>query len=1158
MVQFKRLRLSGFKSFVDKTELEIGPGLNGIVGPNGCGKSNLVEALRWLMGESSAKRMRGGGMEDVIFAGTDKRSQRNIAEVSLLLDNSERKAPPAYNGLDEIEVIRRIERDHGSQYKINGKNARARDVQMLFADTVTGANSPALVSQGHVTKIINAKPGERRLILEESAGVSGLYARRHEAELRLRAADANLLRLEDLLSSLESRLSSLKRQSRQATRYKNLNAQIRQFEIMVAYLEWKALSEKSKNTYQQFTEIESTVGEKLATVTQLTKTQNTQVEELPALRKEEAEISAKLQHQKLALQRIEDAENLQSGQIKETREQAEQIAQDYQHEKQTFEENSKTLERIQTEEKELIELCKNEDTLLEQKAALKEQTSIALEEIEKNLTSLKESLAERRAKSSALQKRIQQNQDQITLLQSRKEKKESEISALEVGDESQKEISALETKIQELEAELENKTSKLGGFNQALEDAQLEIKSARTALSETESDFAEFTAEINTLDKILQSDKAADFVSVLDDISTDKGFEKALSRALGDSLMASLDHDAPSYWKKTDISDLAQLPQGAEPLLPHIKAPKELDATLSQIGFVKDAESGNNLFAKLKPGQALVSEEGDYWRWDGLHVKATAADRHSQHLEQKNRRLELESTRKEKESSLNTARENLEKALETEKSAKENLDTIQTEIRTIEKEINIAKPAFIRIKEKIAGIKKEKTRLTDSLANILEDIQNVEKNLTSDLQENKILTGEEDTDQDETLLSLSNQQRESREKYQDAVRDFDIFEQQKNTRRARMQALADERISLQNRVIRAREHLKTLEERKTSLNEKLSLLSKNPKNFENDKTEVLQKLENYEALRNAAAEKLASIEAEASQSSKALKEAELALGSARERRAHIQATYSALKEQLTSMEEDVQERFQMKPTELPNHTAEDLIEYEVSDIESLKKKKDKLTFERDAMGPVNLQADTESEDVEKEVTKMLHERNDLTQAIEELRGAIIKINKEARTRLLTAFEHVNQHFQSLFGRLFVGGKAHLELIDSDDPLNAGLEIFAQPPGKKLQSLSLLSGGEQTLTSIALIFAMFLTNPSPICVLDEIDAPLDDANVDRVCNLLDEISDRGETRFIVVTHHRLTMARMNRLYGVTMFEKGVSQLVSIDMQRSFEFTGQQVA
>ncbi len=289
-----------------------------------------------------------------------------------------------------------------------------------------------------------------------------------------------------------------------------------------------------------------------------------------------------------------------------------------------------------------------------------------------------------------------------------------------------------------------------------------------------------------------------------------------------------------------------------------------------------------------------------------------------------------------------------------------------------------------------------------------------------------------------------------------------------------------------------------------------------------------------------------------------MRSAELSLGSAREERARIHATLAAITDQLREMDAAIQERFQMKPADLPAQTAEDLVNYQGGDIDNLKKRREKITQERESIGPVNLQADKEADDLEKEVSALIRERNELMQAIEELRGAIIKINKEARTRLLTAFDHVNAHFQALFARLFEGGKAHLALIDSPDPLEAGLEIFAQPPGKTLQSLSLLSGGEQTLTSIALIFAMFLTNPSPICVLDEIDAPLDDANVDRVCTLLEEIAERGETRFMVITHHRLTMARMDRLYGVTMTEKGVSQLVSVDLQRSLDFRDQKVA
>lgn len=338
MLQFTKLRINGFKSFVDRTELEITPGLNGIVGPNGCGKSNLVEAVRWVMGENSAKRMRGGtaGMEDVIFNGTDKRSPRNIAEVSLLLDNSKRTAPAAYNGSDEIEIVRKIERDHGSSYKINGKNVRARDVQMFFADTVTGASSPALVSQGRVTQIINSKPLDRRLILEESAGISGLFARRHEAELRLRAADGNMLRIEDILGSMESRLQGLKKQSRQASRYRNVNTQIRQFEILIAFMEWQAMDERMNKTQEKFNEAESSVAQKLGTVTQLTKTQTVQTQDVAPLRQKEAEIAAALQAQKLALQRLEDEAGRLEQAVQETRDQLAQTQTDEEHEKQSL------------------------------------------------------------------------------------------------------------------------------------------------------------------------------------------------------------------------------------------------------------------------------------------------------------------------------------------------------------------------------------------------------------------------------------------------------------------------------------------------------------------------------------------------------------------------------------------------------------------------------------------------------------------------------------------------------------------------------------------------------------------------------------------------------------------------------------------------------
>ena len=382
MIQFKKLRINGFKSFVDRTELEIGPGLNGIVGPNGCGKSNLVEALRWVMGENSAKRMRGGGMEDVIFNGTANRSKRNIADVSLLLDNQTRTAPSAYNSGDEIEVTRRIERDHGSNYKINGKTVRARDVQMLFADTVTGANSPAMVSQGRITQIINSKPLERRLVLEESAGISGLFARRHEAELRLKAADTNLLRIEDLLGSMEGRLNALKRQARQATRYRNVSTQIRQMEILIAYAEWKSLQERLSQTRKKFEEAESLVADRLSVVSALTKTQTTQSEDLPGLRQKEAEIAATFQTKRLALQRLEDESARLEQVINEAKEQLELFRTDNEHEIASLKESTVALEKLEEEHKEIVAEQKSDEGKLEEKDAKREELEAKVTKLE--------------------------------------------------------------------------------------------------------------------------------------------------------------------------------------------------------------------------------------------------------------------------------------------------------------------------------------------------------------------------------------------------------------------------------------------------------------------------------------------------------------------------------------------------------------------------------------------------------------------------------------------------------------------------------------------------------------------------------------------------------------------------------------------------------
>ncbi len=1161
MIQFASLRLSGFKSFVDKTELEIGSGLNGIVGPNGCGKSNLVEALRWVMGESSAKRMRGSGMEDVIFSGTDQRSARNFAEVSLLLDNTTRQAPAAYNSNNEIEVIRKIERDKGSGYKINGKNARARDVQMLFADTVTGANSPSLVSQGHVTRMINAKPQDRRLILEESAGIAGLYARRHEAELRLKASDSNLVRVEDILGSMDGRLSTLKRQARQASKYKNISAQIRQLELVVTYLEWRTLIDKQTEIKGGFASAESMVAQKLITVTQLTKTQNTQIEELAPLRKKEAELSAQLQKHKLDLQHFEEEAKRYNSDLIETKTQINQTQIDLQHEKQTLLESSDLLKSAEQEYESLLKKQEQDTSSHAKKLAAKDTLKIKVIELEERYTALKESAAEARAREESLEKQIERNQNRMNILMGRRENALEEKARLVIDENSQKTIIELENKTASLEKSLEELNDKTDDARQNITDAEIQTDASRETLLDAQRSHTEFTAEISMLEKFFQHDEDDNFKPILDNIVTKSGFEKALSRAIGAALMASIDVNAPTSWRLSDNDiELPDLPDGAPSLLPNIDAPQELHLALSQIGFVEDQATGEALASTLKVGQSLVSADGFFWRWDGYHMQAHANDAHSIHLEQKNKLIELESHREKIQDRLDLAQDDLNQDICAQNKAKQAYDDLLLNIKEIENKLKDLRPALLKIKEKNLRTKSEQKRYEDQINNIDEDVIALQDVLDKDGIALDILTQNQNKGEhsDALISEIKDKCDDAKELHQNAVREFDMLEQAQSTRRARIQAIADERISLKNRAIRAKDHLGKLTSREQALSEKLTDLKANPVNAKTGHEDMLCLISEIDSKRNKASDQLAACENDIAITGKALKEAEHTLGNSREERAHANATLSAVNEQIRSMEAQIEEDLELKPSELINHAAMDLEKYQASDLIKLKQDKDKLNRERDNIGSVNLCAEEEASELEKEFTTLLNERNDLLQATEELRGAIDKINKEARERLKIAFDHVNAHFQRLFVRLFGGGNAYLKLIESDDPLGSGLEIFAQPPGKALQSLSLLSGGEQTLTSIALIFGMFLTNPSPICVLDEIDAPLDDANVDRVCNLLDEIAERGETRFLVITHHRLTMARMDRLYGVTMSEKGVSQLISVDLQQSFGFIDKKVA
>jgi len=1158
MIQFEKIRLSGFKSFVDKTEFEIGAGLTGIVGPNGCGKSNTVEALRWVMGENSAKRMRGGsgGMEDVIFAGTSSRPARNFAEVSLLLNNSTRTAPAAYNDSDEIEVTRKIERDQGSLYKINGKTCRARDVQMLFADTVTGANSPSMVSQGRVTAMINAKPQERRIVLEESAGVSGLYVRRHEAELRLRAADQNLQRLQDLVGSMEGRYNALKKQTRQAQKYKNLSAQIRELETTIAYLEWRLQTNRVEQARKVFGEAESHVATNMATVVQLTRTQSQQAEDLPPLRKAEATAAATLQANRIELQRLDDQERDLQNQLDEARSQLRQTIADREHETQMVGESANVLTRLEEEQRILSESRRNEESDLAQKKSIKDDLEQKVMMLEGDYESFMQKTAETKAARHRIEQQINADQSRMLVADERKEKLADDLNRAREQFENNAEVEELKNSIVGLEGETGGLRTALESAEQNVTFAHEQLEQARQERQDAERRKSEIESEVKALERILNADTQSLFKPVLDDIKPDKGFEKALSRALGDTLMASKDKEAPSVFLDYAEQNIEtpSLPAGTRQLEPNVKAPAYLKRAISFIAVVDTQDQGDAIAEQLKPGQSIVSLDGAYWRWDGLHIKASASDRHAIQMQQKNRLEDLNREKPDVEASYEQAAAKAKSAQEFQQEIQAKIDTLRTELRSKEQDLNSRQSRLNRLTEQRSGLFAEIAKFEESLKRTEEDIVSYRESIVSHKEELSTYNEDMMTKHANEVEELRSKLSDTRDSYNAAVRALDTLQQEQGRRMARMHVIADERNHHTNRSIRSKERLKDLEEREQMLVERVAEMENRPKAMDSNREELMSKVAGFEKARDEAGDNLAKVESELAITTRALKEAENILTEARESRAHAQAMVSTGQEQLETLVNSIIEQFDMKPEELKElATASIFAESgELPALEPLKAQKDKAVRERDQIGPVNLQAEDEATELEKELGTIFKERDDLTQAIEELREGIDKLNKEARERLTAAFEIVNGHFKELFVKLFNGGQAYLQLIESDDPLQSGLEIFAQPPGKTLQSLSLLSGGEQTLASIALIFAMFLTNPSPICVLDEIDAALDDANVDRVCNLLDDIVKRGQTRFLVITHHRLTMARMDRLYGVTMSERGVSQLVSVDLNKQMDF------
>jgi chromosome segregation protein len=1161
MVHFSKFRLSGFKSFVDLTEVEIGPGLNGVVGPNGCGKSNLLEALRWVMGETSAKKMRGGGMEDVIFAGTAQRPPRSAAEVSLFLDNKDLDAPHPFEKVQDIQITRRIERDKGSLYKVNGKTVRARDVQMFFADTVSGANSPAMVSQGKITQIINAKPHERRHVLEESAGVAGLYTRRHEAELRLRAAESNLTRLDDSMQTSRTQLNSLRRQAGAARKYTELSDKIRKLEMLIAAAEWSANVNKFKDKNAAYEALETQIAKAMAEVSKHHNAHEKILAALPALRQEDMKLQASLQALKIEQDRLaQDQKELQES-LERARRDKDQLEKDIEENKSQSEETKSALSELASEEQEAQDRLKDAPQRLEEK-----QT--ALSTMQQVLDKLERKYQDNLNKQAQLQAEAKEAATQYDVLKDKKQRSEARIAdmqeSLERIKKEKEELGCLE----ELKAALKEAHKQLDIYREALDTAENNKEIARKATEECQKSLQDFktderilAGEIATLEKLIASMAENQKGDVLENLKVKQGYEKALSRALGDlGLNASLDDSAEIYWELPSQNlDIAPNNNIDLPLLnEYVSAPENLKMALAGIYVCEDEGAAKSLSAHLKAGESLVTKSGYYYRWDGLRIKPDANTGNAGlSLEHKNR-LELLIEQKQiLDGKISKAETSLESA---EKHYMVVYEQLRQDTQNLQQAENRSKDLFKqsqKLENEITQIDMRCEHAVERFTAAKNEYDEI--NAQYALAETKIssLNTEETEKAANILEDLKEQIAAQREMLNNQRSDYDVLSFQVKQDEQRLKRILEDRHTLTNRAEKASKRLEELNSRLKETLQRIEKLENNPKSKTVNADELFEKITHLEAQCTQSSDSLAAQESARADSSAELRKAEQELSSYKEKRAALQTEIAAIKTDLERIRAQITASYEMQPAAL-KQKLDELYENGRPDEKTAQADLIRFRHERENMGPVNLRADVEAEELQSSLSELERECEDLTAAIDHLRKGIAKLNKEARERMRTAFVHVNAHFQKLFTRLFNGGQAHLELIESDDPLEAGLEIFAQPPGKALQSLSLLSGGEQTMASIALIFAMFMTNPSPICVLDEIDAPLDDSNVDRMCDLLEDIASEGKTRFMVITHHRMTMARMDRLYGVTMSEKGVSKLVSVDLATQASFIEQLTA
>ena len=1142
-----KLRLNGFKSFVDPTEFEILPGLTGVVGPNGCGKSNLLDALRWVMGENRPTSMRGDGMDDVIFGGTSLRPARSYAEVNLQIENFDSDILPINTSESTIEIVRRINFESGSTYRVEGKEILAREVRLLFADYSSGSNSPSLVRQGQISNLINENPKSRKRILEEAAGISGLYHRRHESELKLNASENNLERINDILSKLEEQLKALKKQAKQAEDYRLLGEKIRKQESLLLFVRWENKNSEFNNSKHELDNIlkKRTDHEKI--LRNLIEVKEQKENLLPKIREQQAGDQIATNQLLSKKTNIDEKHKNALSRVHELNQRISELENDYTRENELILDAESVLKKSANEKNSILN---NQSDLTNKIKSTKEDLDLSIidfNKIEKEYEVEANNFAASLAKKNNLETNFEVNNKSLKQVEEKITKVKDDKSKVNLRkEEIANELINIGNELELSEKAIDKKSSMLDRTEDEVQTLRANLLNFEEKLSEERSKLLAIKSEIKTLEEFLSEQEIFED-AIINQIEISKDFEIVFSVILNDDLnYPPQSSDRKSGWHYSENEKQSySFPEGVKVLADLVKHPLELNKRLKNVGIV-NSKDGYLLHSKLKNGQSLVSMDGDFWRWDGFST--TSADvntSNTQKVKNLNRLQNLKVLQKEIEKKVSIQSDHKTNQELVFKQKIEERDNLKKEYISKEKRLNELKTNLSKLEAEFEINSAQIESLDNNYLNLNEDYNKLIKNI----EEIKNLDNQEIDYQEEekninlkkkTLEDFRNKNLDRRLVLEDLMSQFNFY---KN----RLVQLDKELEDWSIRKKRSVDRQDNILSRKNELELFLETAQLEPEKIENDILNLNKKITEAEKKCSISTDALVNAEKKLRDALFKEKEAFKIAEDLKEKYVRAEVSIETTKDNLNELASLLEAETGHSPKDFQDKYIDQLTNKLSIDI--IEKNLDQLTRKRNFIGPVNLRAEEDEKEINAEYSELLNQKEDLELAVKKLRHAISNLNKEGREKLLKAFDEVNKNFKTLFNNLFGGGQSNLLLVESDDPLEAGLEIMCQPPGKKLSNLALLSGGEQTLAAISLIFAVFMVKPSPICVLDEVDAPLDDANIVRFCNLLDNMNSRTDTRFIIITHNPITMSKMNRLYGVTMAEKGVSQLVSVDLDKA---------